>query len=53
MGSIDLYEDLRKICAKGGINLTIWISAVCWQLYQWKKANEVKDLDLGHWKNWS
>lgn len=47
--TIDLYEDLRKICGKGGFNLTKWISnnrCVLAAIPEEERANEVNDLDL-------
>ncbi len=47
--AICLYEDLRKICAKGGFNLTKWISnsrCVLAAIPEEERAKEVKDLDL-------
>ncbi|KAK0135647.1 hypothetical protein N1851_028510 [Merluccius polli] len=46
--AICLYEDLRKICAKGGFNLTKWMSNSCSVLAaipEEERAKEVKDLD--------
>ena len=47
--AICLYEDLRKICAKGGFNLTKWMSnsrSVLAAIPEEERAKEVKDLDL-------
>ena len=47
--AICLYKDLRKICAKGGFNLTKWISnsrSVLAAIPEEERAKEVKDLDL-------
>lgn len=46
---INLYSDLRDICARGGFHLTKWITNSCSILAvipEEERANEVKDLDL-------
>ena len=49
--AITLYQDLVKLCAKGGFHLTKWLSnsrRVMAAIPEEERAKDVKDLDLDH-----
>ena len=49
--AITLYQDLVKLCAKGGFHLTKWLSnsrRVLAAIPEEERAKDIKDLDLDH-----